>query len=68
MSSWSCHSTAFDASFAYLLTQLHHTGLQEESQVAVPEEQTRIDPQELREQEVSKEEEQGEDLPECVDH
>jgi hypothetical protein len=48
--------------------QLHHTGSQEESLVAVPEEQTRPDPQDLRAQEVLKEEEQGEDLPECVDH
>jgi hypothetical protein len=48
--------------------QLHHTGLQEESPVAVPEEQTGADPQELQAQEVPKEEEQGEDLPECIDH
>jgi hypothetical protein len=48
--------------------QLHHTGSHEESLVAVPEEQTGTDPQELQAQEVPKEEEQGEDLPECVDH
>jgi hypothetical protein len=48
--------------------QLHHTGSQEESPVAVPEEQTGADPQELQAQEVLEEEEQGEDLPECVDH
>jgi hypothetical protein len=48
--------------------QLHHTGSQEESQVAVPEEQTGTNLQELQAQEVPKEEEQGEDLPECVDH
>jgi hypothetical protein len=47
---------------------LHHTGSQEESQVAVPEEQTGADPQEPQAQEVPEEEEQGEDLPECVDH
>jgi hypothetical protein len=47
---------------------LHHTGSQEESPVAVPEEQTGADPQELQAQEVLKEEEQGENLPECVDH
>jgi hypothetical protein len=34
----------------------------------VPEEETGADPQELHAQEVPKEEEQGEDLPECVDH
>ena len=36
--------------------------------VAVQEEQTRTDPQEVQAQEVPEEEEQGEDLPECVDH
>ena len=36
--------------------------------VAVQEEQTRIDPQEVQAQEVPEKEEQGEDLPECVDH
>jgi hypothetical protein len=34
----------------------------------MPEEQTRADPQEFPAQEVPKEEEEGEDLPECVDH
>jgi hypothetical protein len=34
----------------------------------VPEEQTWTDPQELQAQEVPEEEEQGEELPECVDH
>jgi hypothetical protein len=34
----------------------------------VQEEQTGIDPQELQAQEVPEEEEQGEDLLECVDH
>jgi hypothetical protein len=48
--------------------QLHHTGSQEESLVAVPEEQTGVDPQELQAQEVPEEEEQEEALPECVDH
>jgi hypothetical protein len=48
--------------------QLHHTGSQEESPVAVPKEQTGINPQELQAQEVPEEEEQGEDLSECVDH
>jgi hypothetical protein len=47
---------------------LHHTGSQEEVQVAVPKEQVETDPQEIQAQEVSEEEEQGEDLPECVDH
>jgi hypothetical protein len=45
---------------------LHYTGSQEESPVAVPEEQTGTDQQELQ-QEVPEEEEKGEDLPECVD-
>ena len=36
--------------------------------VAVQEEQTGTDPQEIQAQEVLEEEEQGEDLPECVDH
>jgi hypothetical protein len=48
--------------------QLHHIGLQEESQVAVPEEQTWTDPQEPQAQEVPEEEEPGEVLPECVNH
>jgi hypothetical protein len=47
---------------------LHHTGLQEESQVAVPEEEAWTDQQEPQAQEVPEEEEQGEELPECVDH
>jgi hypothetical protein len=46
--------------------KLHHTG-SEELQVAVQEEQSRTDPQEIQAQEVLEEEEQGEDLPECVD-
>jgi hypothetical protein len=66
MSSW--HSTASDAPSTCLLMQLHHTGSQEESQVAVPEEQTWTDPQELQAREVPGEEEKGEELPECADH
>jgi hypothetical protein len=66
MSSW--HSTASDAPSAYLLMQLHHTGSQEESPVAMAVEQTWTDQQELQAQEVPEEEEQGEELPECVDH
>jgi hypothetical protein len=42
MSSW--HSTASDAPSTCLLMQLYHTGSQEESQVAVLEEQTWTDP------------------------
>ena len=53
---------------ALALKYLHHTGLQEELLVAVQEEQTGTDPQEVQAQEVPEEEEQGEDLPECVDH
>jgi hypothetical protein len=56
------------APFACLLMQLHHIGSQEESPVAVPEEQTVTDPQDPQAQEVPEDEEQGEDLPECVDH
>jgi hypothetical protein len=48
--------------------QLHHTWSQKESPVAVPEEQTWTDPQELQAQEVPEEAEQGEELLECVDH
>jgi hypothetical protein len=48
--------------------QLHHTGSQEEVEVAVQEEQTGTDPREIQAQEVSEVEEQGEDLPKCVDH
>jgi hypothetical protein len=47
--------------------QLHHTRSQE-SQVVVPEEQTWTDQQEPQAQEVLEEEEQGEELLECVDH
>ena len=53
--------------YALALIHLHHTGSQE-LLVAVQEEQTRTDPQEVLAQEVPEEEEQGEDLPECVDH
>jgi hypothetical protein len=47
---------------------MHHIGLQEEVQVAVQEEQVGADTQEIQAQEVPEVEEQGEDLPECVDH
>jgi hypothetical protein len=47
--------------------QLHHTGSQE-SQVAVPEEQTWTDQQEPQAQEVPEKEKPGEELPECVNH
>jgi hypothetical protein len=48
--------------------QLYHTGSQEESPVAVLEDHTWTAPQELQAQEVPEEEEQGEELPKCVDH
>jgi hypothetical protein len=48
--------------------KLHHTGSQEEVPVAVEEEQAGADPQEIQAHEVPEEEEQGEDLPECMDH
>jgi hypothetical protein len=47
---------------------LHHTGSHKESQVAVPEEQAWTDQQEPQAQEVPEEEEQDEELSECVDH
>jgi hypothetical protein len=47
---------------------MHHTGSQEEVQVAVQEVQAGADPQEILAPEVLEVEEQGEDLPECVDH
>jgi hypothetical protein len=53
---------------ALALKYLHHTGSQEELLVAVQEEQTGTDPQEVQAPEVPEEEEQVEDLPECVDH
>jgi hypothetical protein len=52
MSSWSSHTTAS----------------QEELLVAIQEEHIGSDPQETQAQEVSKVDEQEEDLPECVDH
>ena len=54
--------------YALALIHLHHIGSQEELLVVVQEEQTETDPQEVQAQEVPEEEEQGEDLPECVDH
>jgi hypothetical protein len=68
MSSWSSHVIASDASFTYLLINLHHTGSPEEALVAVQEEQTRFDSQEIQAQEMSEVEKQEEDLLECVDH
>jgi hypothetical protein len=47
---------------------MHHTGSREEVLVVMLEEQAKADPQEIQEQEVLETEEQGEDLPECVDH
>jgi hypothetical protein len=47
---------------------MHHTGLQEELPIAVPEEQAGVDQQEVPAQEVQEAEEQDEELPECVDH
>jgi hypothetical protein len=47
---------------------MHHTGSREEVSVVMLEEQAKADPQEIQEQEVLETEEQGEDLPECVDH
>jgi hypothetical protein len=48
--------------------QLYHTGSQEELPKAVQEKQAGTDPQEIHAHNVSEEEEQGEDLPECMDH
>jgi hypothetical protein len=47
---------------------MHHTGSQEEPPVAVPKEQAVVDQQEILAQEVQETEDQGEELPECVDH
>jgi hypothetical protein len=47
---------------------MHHTGSQKELSVAVPEEQARVDQQEVPALEVQEAEEQDEELPECVDH
>jgi hypothetical protein len=46
---------------------MHHIESQEEVQVAIQEEPAGANPQEIQAQEVP-EAEQGEDLPECVDH
>ena len=62
------YMSSLRCTYALTLIYLHHTGSQEELLVAVQEEQTRADPQEVQAQEVPEEEEQGEDLPECVDH
>jgi hypothetical protein len=47
---------------------MHHTGSQEEPPVAVPEEQAGVDKQEIPAQEMQEAEDQGEELPEYVDH
>jgi hypothetical protein len=47
---------------------MHYTGSQEELPLAVPEKQAGVDQQEVPAQEVQEAEEQGEELPECVDH
>jgi hypothetical protein len=47
---------------------MHHTGSQEEVPVAVQEEQAGGRPIGNQAHEVPEVEEQGEDLPECVDH
>ena len=62
------YMSSLRCTYALALIHLHHTGLQEELLVAVQEEQTETDPQEVQAQEVLEEEEQGEDLPECMDH
>ena len=62
------YMSSLRCTYAWALIHLHHTGSQEELLVAVQEEQTGTDPQEVQAQEVPEEEEQGEDLPECVDH
>jgi hypothetical protein len=64
MQSRSSYAIASDAPLAYSLLQLYHTGSQEDVLVAVQEEQTRSDPQEIQAQEVPEVEEQEEDLPE----
>jgi hypothetical protein len=62
MCSSTCHVImiiASDAPFVYSLIHLHHTGLQEETLVAVQEEQTGSDPQETQAQEVPEVDEQA---------
>ena len=62
------YMSSLRCTYALALIHLRHTGSQEELLVAVQEEQTRTDPQEVQALEVPEEEEQREDLPECVDH
>jgi hypothetical protein len=47
MQSWSSYAISLDAPIAYSLIQMHHTGSQEEVQVAVQEEQTGAKPQKI---------------------
>jgi hypothetical protein len=47
---------------------MHHTGSQEKVHVAVQEERARADPQDNQGYEVPTIEEQGEDLPDSMDH
>jgi hypothetical protein len=68
MKSRSSYVISSDAPLAYSLIQLHHTGSQEEVQAMVQEEQAETDPQKIQAQEVPEVEEQGEDLPEYVNH
>ena len=62
------YRSSLRCTYALALIHLYHTGSQEELLAVVQEEQTGTDPQEVQAQEVPEEEEQGEDLPECVDH
>ena len=62
------YMSSLRCTYARALRHLHHTGSQEELLVAVQEEQTGTDPQKIQAQEVLEEEEQAEDLPECMDH
>jgi hypothetical protein len=60
-----CH--LIDAPLPLALIHMHHTGLQAESPVAVPEEPE--EPQEVQAQEVPEaDEEVGEELQKCPDH
>ena len=62
------YMSSLRCTYALALIHLHHIGSQEELLVEVQEEQIGTDPQEIQAQEMPEEEEQGEDLPECVDH
>ena len=62
------YMSSLRCTYALALIHLHHIGSQEKLLAVVQEEQIETDTQEVQAQEVPEEVEQGEDLPECVDH